>query len=67
MKWNFIFERARPFSFYKGCFNWKTFKSIWKTFEGTKAKTRDNKGHGLCVLRVTLGLKYCQNLMLKDI
>ena len=31
--WNFIFERARPFSFCKGHFHWKIL-SQWETFEG---------------------------------
>ena len=26
--WNFIFERARPFCFYKGHFHWKILKSM---------------------------------------
>ena len=40
--WNFIFERARSFSFCKGHFHWK-FWSQWETFAGAP-------GHGLRVI-----------------
>ena len=28
LNWDFIFERARPFSFFKGQFHWKISKSV---------------------------------------
>ena len=43
--WNFIFERARPFSFCKGHFNWKTLKPMGNLCRGTRAKFKGNRGN----------------------
>ncbi len=51
--WNFIFERARPFSFCQGQFYWKIERSMGNDWRGTKAKTRGNRS---CGLRVNPGL-----------
>ena len=55
--WNFIFGRARPFSFCKGHFHRKILQVDVDHFQrGTKAKTRGNRGHGLRGLHVILSL-----------
>ncbi len=46
--WSFIFEWARPLSFYKGHFHWKKICQ-WETFEGS-TKGQGNRGNGLCVI-----------------
>ncbi len=37
---NFIFERARPFSFCKGHFHWKTLKSVGIFYQALRARPR---------------------------
>ncbi len=58
---NFNFERAKPFSFYKGHFHSKVLKSPWETFlRGTKAKTRGALSNSR---PVTTGGKDCKKLL----
>ena len=64
--WNFIFERARPFSFCKGHFYWKVLKSMGNFWRGTKAKTRGNGGRAPRCLReipslvfISLKIRFC--------
>ena len=59
--WNFIFEHgesSRSFSFCKGHFQWKILKSDGKLLKGTKAKPKENGGHGLRGLPVVPGVVY---------
>ena len=53
--WNFVSERARPFSFWKGHFHVKIVKSMGSFWWGSKVKTRGNS-LGVLVHFVTQGL-----------
>ena len=54
--WNFILQRARPFSFWKRALPLENLYVNGKLWRGTKAKTRGNGGNVLCGLRVIPGL-----------